>query len=98
MEFKFDFKAPSLKPPLKFDSCALCPKPLSRWEPPKRVPKKYLAHRSSIMRKFRGQALIEYGLLLVLVVAIVVAALAVFGSTLTDLFSSINSKIADALA
>jgi Flp pilus assembly pilin Flp len=50
------------------------------------------------MRKFRGQALIEYGLLLVLVVAIVVAALAVFGSTLTDLFSSINTKIADALA
>jgi Flp pilus assembly pilin Flp len=50
------------------------------------------------MRKFRGQALIEYGLLLVLVVAIVVAALTVFGDTLNNLFSSINEKISTALA
>jgi Flp pilus assembly pilin Flp len=49
------------------------------------------------MRKFRGQALIEYGLLLVLVVGIVVAALLVFGSTLTDLFTGINAKIQGAL-
>jgi Flp pilus assembly pilin Flp len=49
------------------------------------------------MRKFRGQALIEYGLLLVLVVGIVVAALLVFGSTLGGLFDTINSKISGAV-
>ena len=49
------------------------------------------------MRKFRGQALVEYGLLLVLVVGIVVGALVLFGSTLTTLFNGINSQIAAAL-
>jgi Flp pilus assembly pilin Flp len=49
------------------------------------------------MRKFRGQALIEYGLLLVLVVGIVVLALAVFGGTLGQLFSTINSQITAAV-
>ena len=49
------------------------------------------------MRKFRGQALVEYGLLLVLVVSIVVGALVLFGSTLTTLFDGINTKISNAL-
>ena len=45
------------------------------------------------MRKFRGQALIEYGLLLALVVGIVVTFVTLFGGTLTTLFSNIVSGI-----
>jgi Flp pilus assembly pilin Flp len=50
------------------------------------------------MRKFRGQALIEYGLLLALVVGIVVVAVGLFGTALTALFSQITSKITSGLA
>ena len=43
-----------------------------------------------------GQGLVEYGLLIVLIVVIAVAALTVFGGSITNLFSGINGKIDDA--
>ena len=50
------------------------------------------------MRKFSAQGLVEYGLLVALVVVIVAAALVVFGSTLSTMFVTINTKISNAVA
>jgi Flp pilus assembly pilin Flp len=49
------------------------------------------------MRKLSAQGLVEYGLLVALVVVIVAAALLVFGSTLTAMFGTINTKITSAV-
>ena len=49
------------------------------------------------MRKFRGQALIEYALLLGLVITVVGVALLAFNGTLSSLFSTLNDKITSAL-
>lgn len=43
-----------------------------------------------------GQGLVEYGLLIVLVVVIVIAALAIFGGTLNGLFEDMNTTIDNA--
>ena len=44
-----------------------------------------------------GQGLVEYGLLIVLVVIIVIAALAIFGDTLEGLFNKVNTEIDNAI-
>ena len=49
------------------------------------------------MRRFVAQSLIEYGLLIATVVVLVIAALAIFGGTLTSMFNSINSQISNAV-
>ena len=43
-----------------------------------------------------GQGLVEYGLLVVLVIVLVVAALTVFGDSLVGLFKGIDSDIENA--
>lgn len=43
-----------------------------------------------------GQGLVEYGLLIVLIVVIAVAALTVFGDSIKDLFGGIDAKVNDA--
>lgn len=45
-----------------------------------------------------GQGLVEYGLLIVLVVAAVVAAIVLFGPTITDMFGTLKTKIDAGLA
>jgi len=49
------------------------------------------------MRRFAAQSLIEYGLLIATVVVLVIAALVLFGNTLSELFNGINAAIASAL-
>lgn len=41
----------------------------------------------------RGQGLVEYGLILVLVAVIVVAVLALMGPTVGNLFSQVNNSL-----
>lgn len=43
-----------------------------------------------------GQGLVEYGLLIVLIIVIAVAALTLFGGGLENLFGGIEQKITDA--
>ncbi len=43
--------------------------------------------------KERGQGLIEYGLILVLVAVVVFAALAILGPTVANLFSRVNNSL-----
>ncbi len=43
--------------------------------------------------KEEGQGLVEYGLILVLIMAVVVAVMTVFGGKASDMFSSINSGL-----
>ncbi len=45
------------------------------------------------VRAFRGQGLVEYALILVLVALIVIAILAIFGNRLGDTYSNIVSHI-----
>lgn len=43
-----------------------------------------------------GQGLVEYGLLILLIVVIAVAALQLFGSSITAMFGKMNTKVNDA--
>ncbi|HWS23184.1 MAG TPA: Flp family type IVb pilin [Anaerolineales bacterium] len=43
--------------------------------------------------KERGQGLVEYALILVLVAIVVIAALSLLGPTISDIFSDINSAL-----
>lgn len=43
-----------------------------------------------------GQGLVEYGLLIVLIIVVAVAALTVFGDQIKTLFGGIGGKISDA--
>lgn len=43
--------------------------------------------------KERGQGLVEYALILVLVAIVVIAALTLLGPTISDIFSDINSAL-----
>lgn len=43
--------------------------------------------------KERGQGLVEYALILVLVSVVVIAALTLLGPTISDIFSDINSEL-----
>ncbi|MEP7190840.1 MAG: Flp family type IVb pilin [Roseiflexaceae bacterium] len=43
--------------------------------------------------KERGQGLVEYGLILVLIMVVVVAVLTVFGGKVDTMYSSINSGL-----
>lgn len=43
--------------------------------------------------KERGQGLVEYALILVLVAIVVIAALTLLGPTISDIFSDINSDL-----
>lgn len=50
-----------------------------------------------LWKEEEGQGLVEYGLLIVLVVIIVIAALAIFGDTLEGLFNQVNTEIDNAI-
>jgi len=43
-----------------------------------------------------GQGLVEYGLLILLIVVIAVAALKLFGGSITTMFGTMNTKVTDA--
>ncbi|MDD2371741.1 MAG: Flp family type IVb pilin [Firmicutes bacterium] len=43
-----------------------------------------------------GQGLVEYGLLIVLIIVIAVAALTVFGDSIAALFGGIDGQVTDA--
>lgn len=43
-----------------------------------------------------GQGLVEYGLLILLIVVIAVAALQLFGTSITAMFTKMNTKVNDA--
>ena len=45
-----------------------------------------------------GQGLVEYGLLIVLIIVVAVAALSLFGDQLSELFGGIGQRITDAEA
>jgi pilus assembly protein Flp/PilA len=45
------------------------------------------------MQKERGQGMVEYALILVLVAVIVIAALTVMGPLVTQVFDSINASL-----
>ncbi|MCG2786715.1 MAG: Flp family type IVb pilin [Anaerolineae bacterium] len=46
-----------------------------------------------LFRKETGQGLLEYGLILVLVAVVVIAAVTVLGPTIGNLFSKVNTSI-----
>lgn len=54
----------------------------------------YLASRCDRVRSQRGQGLVEYGLILVLVSIAVVVALTAVGGQLNNVFNSIVNKLA----
>ena len=41
----------------------------------------------------RGQGLAEYGLIIILVAGVVVAAMTVFGGSITDLFNRVGTQL-----
>ncbi len=43
--------------------------------------------------KERGQGLVEYALILVLVAVVVIAALTLLGPTISDIFTTINNSL-----
>lgn len=47
---------------------------------------------SSILKE-RGQGLVEYALIIVLVAIVVIAALTILGPSIGDLFSTINNSL-----
>lgn len=50
----------------------------------------------SIMKNSKGQTLIEYGLLLVLIAVIIVAIVAIVGTKTCNLYSRVGNQIPDA--
>lgn len=45
------------------------------------------------LKKYTGQGMVEYALILVLVAVVVIAALAIMGPLVTNVFSSINASL-----
>ncbi len=58
-------------------------------------PVSFTALKSLISRK-KGQGLVEYGLILVLIAVVVVVILRVLGITLTDVFNTVTTEVINA--
>lgn len=50
-----------------------------------------------LVKEEQGQGMTEYGLLLGVVVVVLIAALAIFKSSLTTLFTSVQTKLSTAI-
>lgn len=53
-------------------------------------------YRMKLLKDEKGQGLVEYGLLLVLIIAVVVASITLFGNSISDLFFGLNSNVESA--
>lgn len=49
-----------------------------------------------LLNEENGQGLVEFGLLIVLIIVVAVAALTVFGGGLTSLFGGLDNRVNDA--
>jgi pilus assembly protein Flp/PilA len=56
-----------------------------------------LERMKGLLRDEEGQGATEYGLMVALVVVVVVAAMAIFGGQLNTIFTTIGSKISEAV-
>ncbi|WP_249226699.1 Flp family type IVb pilin [Alicyclobacillus mengziensis] len=48
-----------------------------------------------VLQKEEGQSMVEYGLIIALIAVVVIAALVVLGPTIRNLFTSVNTTLAN---
>jgi len=58
-------------------------------------PKRKLVHPLHILKNSRGQTLIEYGLILILIAVVVVAAVTLVGQRTSTAYSKVTSALPD---
>jgi pilus assembly protein Flp/PilA len=64
-------------------------------KPPILLKRRIIVKKSSRNKKQKGQGLVEYALILVLVAVVVIAVLLVMGPTIGNIFTKINSGVAN---